>query len=184
MKTIQKLHENFGVKDLVNVLEPKIHIDEFCSKIGKDDDIMVISFLVNDRQASEDLIDFFERGYDFILDADISDSELRPGSYLVFIELRRRYRVIEQIFRLLSDLSAASQLNLTDWMFKYMNDNHHFSLTAENLKKYVPLSPKVYNEYFHKPIEEIKELAGLPVNKTFNKDIIIEKIMRQAGIKI
>jgi len=39
-----KLFEGFEVSDLVNVLEPKIHIDEFNSKMGKDDDIIVLSF--------------------------------------------------------------------------------------------------------------------------------------------
>ena len=87
---MSKLFEGFEVGDLKLILEPKIHIDEFAAKAGKDDEIIVFSFLIHDRQAAMDIVDFFEKGYDFILDADISTSEIRPGSYLVFVEILRR----------------------------------------------------------------------------------------------
>ena len=181
---MNKLTEGFEIGDLKLVLEPKIHFDEFKSKMGKDSDVLVISFLINDKQAGADLIDFFERGYDFILDADISDSELRPGSYLVFVEMLRRKRAIEQVFRLLSDLSAASQINPTEWKFKYFTDEDYYPLTPGNLKLYVPLSPRAYKNIAGRVVEDIKVLSGLPVEQYKPLDGEIEKLMFNSGLPI
>lgn len=177
-----KVYEGFEVGDLQLVLEPKLHIDEFRSKMGKDSEICVISFLINDRQAAIDLVDFFERGYDFILDCDISDSELRPGSYLVFVEFQRRRRLIQQLQKIISDLSASAQLNMKDWKFRYMGEEDYHSLTPENLLKYVPLFPRAYNERFNQPIEEVRTLAGLKNEKFIPQDPMIEQLMFNAGI--
>lgn len=181
---MKKIYEGFQVSDLVNVLENRIHIDQFSSKIGKDEDIIVLSFLVNDKQAALDLVEFIEIGYNWVLDADVSDSELKPGSYLVFVEILRRRRVIDQIFLLLSDLSAASQLNINDWEFLYMNEDKYHKLTADELKLHVPLYPRAYKERFNKPIENIKKLSGLQTeNYQYKKDEIIEQLQFNAGIK-
>lgn len=172
----------FEVNDLKLVLEPKLHIDEFCSKIGSDADIIVISFLVNDKQASIDLVDFFEKGYNFILDADISTSEIKPGSFLVFIELLRRQRVVDQLFNILEDLEASSGINKNEWKFKYVTNEKYFPLTKENFISIVPLSPKSYKEHINKPINEIKELAGIPINEHIEKNQAIQKLQHAAGI--
>ena len=179
---MRKLKESFEVNDLINVLIPKLHIDEFVSKIGKDNNIAVVSFLVNDKQAALDLVNFFEVGYDFILDADISESEITVGSYLVFVEILRRHRLIDEIFQLLSDLSAASQLNINDWTFRYMNEEDYYPCTAKEFKQHIPLSPRAYSERFNKPVEDIKQLAGLKTESFYVKDELIETIMHNAGI--
>jgi hypothetical protein len=179
---MNNLKEGFEVGDLSRVLVPKLHIDEFCSKIGKDDNIAVISFLINDKQAGIDLVDFFERGYDFLLDADISESEIKPGSYLVFVEVLRRFRLIEQIFKLISDLSASSLLNINDWSFKYMDDEDYHKLNKQNLKSCVPLYPRAYRERFNKPITEIQTLAGIQTESIIAQDNLIQSLMHAAGI--
>jgi hypothetical protein len=51
---------------------------------------LLISFFVRDQQAAKDLMMWFEKGYDFVLDADRSPGEIRPGRYLVYVEMRRR----------------------------------------------------------------------------------------------
>ena len=77
-------------KDMEGIVKPKIHIDQFKSKMGEDDDVSVISFYVENEKAAEDLMSWFERGYDFILDADRSPGEIKPNKYLVYVEMRRR----------------------------------------------------------------------------------------------
>lgn len=180
---MSNLSENFEVGDLKLVLEPKIHIDEFCSKIGKDNEIIVLSFLVNDKQAAIDMVDFFEKGYDFILDADISASEIKPGSYLVFVELLRRLRVVHQLFKMISDLQAASELNMKDWKFRYVTDDDYYPLTKEALKEHVPLTPKSYKELVSEPIEEMKKLSGIPVIEEVPNDLAMQSLQHAAGIK-
>ena len=180
---MSKVYESFEVGDLKLVLEPKIHIDEFSSKIGKDDEICVLSFIVNDRQAAIDLVDFFEKGYDFCLDADISASEVKPGTYLVFVELLRRMRIIPQIFKLVSDLEAASGLSKKNWKFRYVTGKDYYTLNKEELKKHVPLSPKSYRERVVTPIEEMQKLSGIPVNESFSReDTALQVLQHAAGI--
>jgi len=179
----EKLVEGFCCGDLVGVLMPSIHIDEFRSKIGKDDNIIVISFLVNDHQAAMDLVNFLEIGEEWILDADISSSEIKPGSYLVFIELLRRQRVIEQILKIISNLRAASGLSPEDWRFRYINEEDYHPLTAEELKKHVPLSPKSYRDKVIKPIEDMKALSGIQTNEEYVHDNLIETLLHASGLK-
>jgi hypothetical protein len=179
---MNKLFEKFEVGDLHLVLEPKIHIDEFSSKLGKDDEIMVVSFLINDKQAAIDLVDFLEKGYDFILDADISSSEIKSGSYLVFVELLRRARIISQILKIIDDLQAASKINKNSWKFRYVTDTKYFPLTKKELKTHVPLSPKAYKETINTPIKEMKVLSGLSIYEHFEKDFLLQQIQHAAGI--
>jgi len=86
----QPLFESLSYKDLEGILKPTIHVDEFSSKMGEDDDIIVVSFFVRDAQAAKDLMSWFEKGYDFVLDADRSPGEIKPNRYLVYVEIRRR----------------------------------------------------------------------------------------------
>lgn len=158
---MNKLFESFEVGDLINILSHTLHIDEFKSKLGKDDKNIVISFLLHDKSAGEDLVDFLERGYEFILDADISSSEVTPGNYLVFAELLRRTRASEQIAKILSDLSAATNTKIKDWSFEYMNSEHEIPFTIENFNDHVPLSPKAYRIQVQNQINEFRSTAGL-----------------------
>ena len=60
------LSESLGFKDLEGMMKPTVHVDEFSSKMGDDDDVIVISFFVRDAQAAKDLMNWFEKGYDFV----------------------------------------------------------------------------------------------------------------------
>jgi len=159
------INESFEVNDLKLVLEPTLHIDEYQSKIGRDYDIIVVSFFLRDKQAAIDLVNFFEIGYEFILDADISSSEIDAGSFVVFVELMRRYRAVDQIFKLVDDLKAASGYKRKDWKFKYINEEGYHPLTVENIKEFIPLSPRAYKDNVIAPIEEMMALSGLPIRE-------------------
>jgi hypothetical protein len=93
------LSEALKYKDLDGMMKPTIHVDEFASKMGDDDDIVVLSFFVRSKEAANDLISWFEKGYDFVMDADCSPGEISPGRFLVYVELRRRTRVSEHGLR-------------------------------------------------------------------------------------
>jgi hypothetical protein len=177
-----KINEGFEVKDLKLVLQPLLHIDEFKSKLGKDDQNIVISFLLADKNAAIDLVDFLERGYEFVIDADISASEIKPGNYLVFLEIARRKRVFTQIVKILSDLSAASDLNINDWKFKYMKEENYHPLRVDVFKKEVPLSPKAYRDKFLSPINTLKANAGLSVDSVFDETNETRILQHAAGI--
>ena len=44
------LNEGLEYKDMVGILKPTMHIDEFSSKMGDDDDVIVVSFFVRNKQ--------------------------------------------------------------------------------------------------------------------------------------
>ena len=73
--------------DMDGQISDKITVDEYAAKMVKDKDIVTITFKVNSELAANDLVTWFERGYDFVLDASVSDGEIEPGTYLVFVEM-------------------------------------------------------------------------------------------------
>ena len=91
------LFEALNYKDMEGLMKPTIHVDEFSSKMGDDDDIIVLSFFVRDPSAAKDLMNWFEKGYDFVLDADKSPGEIKPNRYLVYVELKRRTTTADKI---------------------------------------------------------------------------------------
>ena len=162
------------------LIKPVIHIDEFTSKIGDDDDIIVISFFVRDANAAKDLMNWFERGYDFIIDADRSPGEIKPNRYLVFIEIRRRSSAGAHMQLLLDDLTTLTEYEPKDWTMVY--ENKQVPFTQEEFERIVPLSPKSYREQHDKDLNEMRVAAGLPTKEFYQQDNDIKAIQSAAGI--
>jgi hypothetical protein len=91
------LFESLDYKELEGLMKPTVHVDEFSSKMGDDDDIIVVSFFLRDARAAKDLMSWFEKGYDFVIDADRSPGEIKPNRYLVYVEIRRRRTVVKRL---------------------------------------------------------------------------------------
>lgn len=162
------------------LLKPTIHVDEFTSKMGDDDDIIVLSFFVRNPDAAKDLMNWFERGYDFVLDADRSPGEIKTNRYLVFVEIRRRSSAGAHVNQLLDDLSTLTEYEPKDWTIVYEGEDVPF--TQEDFEKIVPLSPKAYREAHDKDLNEVRIAAGLPVKSFYEKDNDIKSIQSAAGI--
>ena len=56
--------------DLKDNVDHIFEIDSFKSKMGTDADIVTLSFSVKEKHAADDLMNFIEKGYPFVLDAD------------------------------------------------------------------------------------------------------------------
>lgn len=162
------------------LIKPTIHVDEFTSKMGDDDDIIVISFFVRNPDAAKDLMNWFERGYDFVIDADRSPGEIKTNRYLVFVEIRRRSSAGAQVNQLLDDLSTLTEYEPKDWTMVYKGEDVPF--TQEDFERIVPLSPKAYREVHDKDLNEVRVAAGLPVKGFYEKDDDIKSIQSAAGI--
>lgn len=177
------LSESLGFKDLEGLLKPTIHVDEFSSKMGDDDDIIVISFFVRDGQAAKDLMMWFEKGYDFVLDADRSPGEIRPGRYLVYVEIRRRSTAGGHVEQLLDDLNTLTEYaGNQDWTMHYKNQEVPFS--RDTFDKMIPLTPRAYREKYERDLNEWRVAAGLPVKSTYDKkDRDLQIIQTAAGIQ-
>jgi len=177
-----QLFESLGFKDLDGLLKPTIHVDEFSSKMGDDDDIIVISFFVRDQQAARDLMMWFEKGYDFVLDADRSPGEIRPGRYLVYVEIRRRSTAGGNVEQLLDDLNTLTEWeNSTAWTMHYRGREIPFS--RDSFDATVPLTPKAYRDRYEKDLNEVRVAAGIPVVTSYDKkDRSLQAIQSAAGI--
>jgi len=162
-------------------MKPTIHVDEFSSKMGDDDDIIVISFFVRDQQAAKDLMMWFEKGYDFILDADRSPGEIKPNRYLVYVELRRRSTAGGHLEELLHDLNTLTEYELDDWEMHYKDQ--HVPFTRDTFESLVPMSPRAYRERYDQDLNEVRSAAGLPVMVTYDRqDPALQSIQSAAGI--
>ena len=177
-----QLFESLGFRDLEGLLKPTIHVDEFSSKMGDDDDIIVISFFVRDAQAAKDLMMWFEKGYDFVLDADRSPGEIRPGRYLVYVEIRRRSTAGGNVEQLLHDLNTLTEFeDSTAWTMHYRDQEIPF--TRDSFDATVPLTPRAYRERYEKDLNEVRVAAGLPVVTTYDRqDRALQSIQSAAGI--
>ena len=177
-----QLFESLGFRDLEGLLKPTIHVDEFSSKMGDDDDIIVISFFVRDAQAAKDLMMWFEKGYDFVLDADRSPGEIRPGRYLVYVEIRRRSTAGGNVEQLLDDLNTLTEFeDSTAWTMHYRDQEIPF--TRDAFDATVPLTPRAYRERYEKDLNKVRVAAGIPVVTTYDRqDRALQTIQSAAGI--
>jgi hypothetical protein len=157
----QQFNEGLEQSDLARLVHPKLHIDEFKSKMGDDADIIVLSFKVNGKAPATDLMNFFEKGYEFVLDADVSAGELDDGEYLVFIEIERQPEAAEQIVSLLTDVMNLTEQEIDDWKFQYRKSSNEHEITEKEIQSVIPLTPEEYDAKFAEPdkVEEPEELA-------------------------
>jgi hypothetical protein len=174
------LLESLSYKDLEGMLKPSVHVDEFASKMGEDDDIIVLSFYVRDKQAAGDLVNWFEKGYDFVLDADQSPGEIKPNRFLVYVELRRRSAVPRQIAEMLDDLTTLTEYKPSDWTMVYKDKTYEF--TPETFARHVPLSPQDYREQTEEGLNEVRIAAGLETKKIYEVDRALRALQSAAGL--
>jgi hypothetical protein len=176
----RQLSEGLQYRDLEGMLKPTIHVDEFASKMGDDSDVIVISFFVRDKSAAKDLMGWFEKGYDFVIDADQSPGEIKPDRYLVFVEIRRRSAAPRNVTELLDDLSTLTEFSQDDWIMHY--DGKTYPYTEEQFAKLVPLSPDQYRKSTDSELNDIREAAGLAPRKIYAVKPDIKSLQDAAGI--
>ena len=158
------INEGLDYLDMEGQIEPTVSVDEYSAKMGKDSDIVTLAFIVNSEAAGNDLVDWFERGYDWILDASLSEGELSPGKYLVFVEMNRRTSVPKRIIELLDDLETLTAIPVKDWTNVVDEEEH--SPEEDILKQDITISPHDYREteeVEEEEINEMRERAGLEV---------------------
>jgi hypothetical protein len=174
------LTEGLEYKDMVGILKPTVHVDEFSSKMGDDDDVIVASFFVRNKQAAQDLANWFEKGYDWVLDADISPGEITPGRFLVYIELRRRSSAGRNLALAIDDLATLTEHDPGDWIMVYKDKETPFS--SEEFDRQVPLSPKQYRKEIEGDLNEMRTAAGIETKQIYEREQDIQQLQSAAGI--
>lgn len=176
----QPLFEALSYKDMVGMMKPTIHVDEFAAKMGDDDDIIVVSFFLRDEMAARDLVNWFEKGYEWVMDADRSPGEISPGRYLVYVELRRRSSAGARVAEMLEDLETLTEFAPDQWTMHYQDETVPFS--RETFDRLVPLSPKDYRERKESDLNEMRQAAGMDVKSVYEKDKDLLRLQSAAGI--
>ena len=172
--------------DMVDMIEPELSVDEYAAKMGKDSDIVTLAFIVNSEAAGDDLVDWFERGYDWVLDASVSEGELSPGKYLVFVEMERRSKTASRIVELLEDLETLTGLELSDWSVEVEGETYDADATI--LKEVITISPHEYRdehevEEDEAKLNEMRKHAGLEPSKRFGEpDSELKAFRAMAGL--
>lgn len=180
----QQLKEGLEHGDLKRLIHPELHIDEFKSKLGRDEDVAVLSFKIATKEPAEDLVSFCEKGYEWVIDADVSSGELDDGAYLVFVELERSYDLPKQVYSLLQDMMNLTEQDLTEWRLRYRSDETDHEATVNSIADLVPLSAKSYNDrYGNKDLDKMKAAAGVEVTTKAPKNDFTESLRIAAGIR-
>jgi hypothetical protein len=191
------LRENLEAGDLKRLIHNELHIDQYKSKMGTDEDVCVISFKVAGKEPSADLVGFIEKGYNFVLDADVSSGEKEGGDYLVFVELERSEKLPAQIMEIMDDLMNLTEQKIEDWRVRYYKSTSDSELSEESLVDLIPTTPEAYNTKYVKDEEDIesepeditrdldqmKATAGVPVTTTAPVNDYTESLRVAAGLK-
>jgi hypothetical protein len=177
------LFEGLESGDLKRLIHPELHIDEFRSKLGDDEDVVVVSFKVDTKEPANDLVAFIEKGYEWVIDADISSGEIDDGSYIVFVEIDRDSQAAENIMSLMEDLMNVTDQNISDWRVRYYKAHKETTLSLEALEKLIPSTPEEYRRlYGQEEIDKIKTAAGVDVDTKAPKNDFTEHLRNLAGI--
>ena len=192
MQNNQQLNEGLRPNDLENMVRPILSIDTFRSKMGEDRDVCVVSLTVKDRNPAKDVMEFVEKGYSFVLDADVSSGENNNGEYAVFIELSRTPKLAEQIKEL--EYGIKKLTGLTEFKFKYYKQSSEHDLTEEALSREIPSTQELYDgllnkirtegvkRFFNKTLMDDLTLDGdvITIHKPFNRQVKLRMVKEAA----
>ena len=128
--------------DLHDLVDGIFEIDSYASKMGDDANIVTLSFSVITKEAADDLVDFLEKGYSFVLDADATAGEQSDGTYKVFVELERNKDVPEQIFEITDGISKLTNHN--ELKFRYYKSFRSVPVNIDALQETIPVDPDSY----------------------------------------
>ena len=193
------LKEGLDYLDLKGQITPEMSVDEYQAQMGSDDEIITCSFIVKGSQPANDLVDWFEKGYDWILDSQVSSGEITSGKYIVFVEMNRRLKAPERIIELLEDLETLTGQLLEEWSIIIDGEKHQANV--ESIKPFMCLSPQSYREKnnmevgddssdessedkkYEKELSEMRDAAGLPhIPSTKKPDALLRDFLAKAGL--
>ena len=128
--------------DLAHMVDNIIEIDSYKSKMGNDSDIVTLAFSIHGNEPAKDLENFIEKGYPFVLDADVTSGEQSDGTYKVFVEIERTKDIPMQIIEIADGVSKLSDLE--KMKFRYYKNFKSKDLDEENLAT-IPVDKESYD---------------------------------------
>ena len=174
--------------DLRGLVKDIFEVDNYKSKIGNDRDVCVLTFIVDSKDPAEDLENFIEMGYDFVMDAECTSGELDDGKYRVFVEIERSRHLSEQLVELIDGVSKVT--GIEDFRFRYHKEFKSVEATQEQYDKKIPNDPDAYDaavessginnfqEFFiNSYVDDVKLLGETLSLKRVYKDLLEFKVV-------
>ena len=161
--------------DLKDCVDHIFEVDSFKSKMGDDKDIVTLSFSVNEANAADDLMNFIEKGYEFVLDADVTPGEQRDGTYKVFVELERNRHISDNILEIADGVGKLSGLD--GFKFRYYKNFRSKPLEKTILDSIIPQDAKAYEQ-------KVNESNLDNYKNFFNNSYLEELDMRNDQIRL
>jgi hypothetical protein len=154
------LKEGLEAKDLKEYVSDLFTVDQYKSKMGDDRDVVVLGFKVKEKHPAMDLVDFIEKGYKFILDADMSAGEEQDGQYQVFVEMERSPKLPGQMKELFSGIGQLC--DCYDWRFRYQKTNNSVKFDEQAVLENIPTTPEEYEN-------KVLEIKTVDVQEFFDQ---------------
>lgn len=154
------VNESIKHNDLRDLIVPLVSIDQYKSKLGEDQNVVVVAFKIKDKDPSEDLSQYIESGYD-CLDVDVSPGPDSDGIYSIFVELERNSKLFEIIDTMLSDVQHIDN-SIKKWSFICYDNSAVTEWNKENFDANVISDSYDYviaNDDSAKPIAEVLAIA-------------------------
>ena len=182
-----RLFEGLRSGDLKDMVSDVFTVDQYKSKMGNDEEIIVIAFTAKDKYPAIDLMEFIEKGYPFVLDADMSSGEEQDGDYRVFVEIERTNNAEFNTEELLQGVGRLC--GCEDWKFKYFRDHAEHDFDKETFIQFVPLTVDDYKKRVKSQkmadagkvldqgpaeVADIDESNNLTIRKQYAGDITIQ----------
>jgi len=146
--------------DLRMTINDHIDVDRYKSKMGTDEDVCVINFTVENKDAGQDLVNFLESGYEWILDAAVSPGTNKHGKYMVFVEVERNTDIRDNVGYMLKEVSKIAELD--NWKMRYSKSSISKDVTEDTLDE-IPNSSDSYNSFLVDStlIDDIKKAVNI-----------------------
>ena len=161
-----KLKEGLTQGSLEHLVQPLLSVDEYESKISNKRAI-VVGFFVEDADPARDLSHFIDRSSYDVLDTEVSPAPTPDGHFVVFVELLRDVKFVENLLKLLEEVSNITEID--DWSFVAPSIDDPEDVNQDNLKEYIVLDPNQINDNEdEQPSNDIAE---------FWRDAMVDRVM-------
>ena len=181
-----QLCEGLEAGDLARLVDSRVTVDEYKSKIGSDEETAVITFKVQGKNPALDLVNFIEKSYDWVLDADSSSGELDDGTYLVFVEADREPVLAENLVTMFEDVGRLVEKDLEDWTIANHKPSRECSVDVEEISNTIALTSADYamqHRELGESLDRLRTAAGVKVNTRAPKNDFTESLRIAAGIR-
>jgi hypothetical protein len=128
--------------DLANTVLKHISLDEFQPKTGDEKDVAVLGFHVVQNFPGSDLYNFISSSVVECRDVELSPNPNTDGYYMVFVEMDRNEKLLDNIRSLIADVNNVT--GKLSWKIKTPYLEEEINLNDDQLSKYVQSDPSEY----------------------------------------